>query len=83
MKTCFNGRILNGAKLPNCTPVIMLNNKIVEIVDENKISLDVGRVNLQECIFAPALVGLQVCGGNGYLFGKYGGAILAVEPMNA
>jgi N-acetylglucosamine-6-phosphate deacetylase len=71
MKAYFNGRIFDGEKFLKNACILTLNNKIVEIVDENKIPLDVERINLQGNTLAPSLIDLQIYGGNGYLFGEH------------
>jgi N-acetylglucosamine-6-phosphate deacetylase len=71
MKAYFNGRIFDGEKFRENACILALNNKIVEIVDDNKIPLDAERINLQGNILAPTLIDLQIYGGNGHLFGEH------------
>jgi N-acetylglucosamine-6-phosphate deacetylase len=71
MKAYFNGRIFDGEKFLKNACILTINNKIVEIVDENNSPLDAERINLEGNILAPALIDLQIYGGNGYLFGEH------------
>ena len=71
MKAYFNGRIFNGEKFLKDACILTVNNRIVEIVDENNSPINAERINLQGNILAPAFIDLQIYGGNGALFGEY------------
>jgi N-acetylglucosamine-6-phosphate deacetylase len=71
MKAYFNGRIFNGEKFLKGACILTLNNKVVEIVDENKIPIGAEKVDLRGNILAPAFIDLQIYGGNGALFGEF------------
>jgi N-acetylglucosamine-6-phosphate deacetylase len=72
MKAYFNGRIFNGEKfLKSDACILTANNKIIKIVDQNTIPINAEKVNLQGHILAPALIDLQIYGGNGQFFGEF------------
>ena len=71
MKAYFNGRIFNGEKFLKGACILTVNNRIVEIVDENNIPINAERINLQGNILAPALIDLQIYGGNNAFFGEF------------
>ena len=62
MKAYFNGRIFNGEKFLKGACILTVNNKIVEIVDENNIPINAERIDLEGNILAPALIDLQIYG---------------------
>lgn len=71
MKAYFNGRIFDGEKCLKHACILTTNNKIVEIVDENNIPSGAEKINLHRNTIAPALIDLQIYGGNGHLFGEF------------
>ena len=71
MKAYMNGRVFTGEKWLKGVCILVENNKIVEIVAENNLPLDVQRIDLQGNTLAPAFIDLQIYGGNGHLFGEY------------
>ncbi len=79
IKAYFNGRIFNGERFLKNACILTDNHKIVSIVTENKIPAHAQRIDLQGNILAPALIDLQIYGGNDGLFGEFP----SVEALNA
>jgi N-acetylglucosamine-6-phosphate deacetylase len=71
MKAYFNGRIFNGERFLKNACILTDNHKIIEILDVSKMPNQVERIDLQGNIIAPALIDLQIYGGNNCLFGEY------------
>ena len=71
MEAYFNGRIFNGEKFLKNACILTANNKIIKIVDDNSVPINAEKINLQGHILAPALIDLQIYGGNGQFFGEF------------
>jgi N-acetylglucosamine-6-phosphate deacetylase len=71
MKAYFNGRIFNGEQFLKNACILTDNLKIVSIIADNQIPTHAQRIDLQGNIIAPALIDLQIYGGNDGLFGEF------------
>jgi N-acetylglucosamine-6-phosphate deacetylase len=71
MKAYFNGRIFDGERFLKNACILTDNHKIVTLIADNKIPINAQRIDLQGNTIAPALIDLQIYGGNGALFGEF------------
>ena len=71
MKAYHNGRIFNGEKILSKKCVLTENNKIIGIISAEEIPDAAQKIDLKGHLIAPALIDLQIYGGNGHLFGEY------------
>jgi N-acetylglucosamine-6-phosphate deacetylase len=71
MKAYFNGRIFNGERFLKNACILTDNSKIVSVVADNQIPTHAQRIDLQGNTMAPALIDLQIYGGNDGLFGEF------------
>ena len=71
MKAYYNGRIFTGEKILSNKCVLTENNKIIGIISAEEIPDAAQKIDLKGHLIAPALMDLQIYGGNGHLFGEY------------
>ena len=71
MKAYYNGQIFTGEKILSDKCVLTENNKIIGIISAEEIPDAAQKIDLKGRLIAPALIDLQIYGGNGHLFGEY------------
>ena len=71
MKAYYNGQIFTGEKILSNKCVLTENNKIIGIISAEEIPDAAQKIDLKGHLIAPALIDLQIYGGNGHLFGEY------------
>jgi N-acetylglucosamine-6-phosphate deacetylase len=71
MKAYVNGQIFDGQKTHRHHAVLTEKGKVLGIVAENAVPAQAQICDLQNHLLAPALLDLQIYGGNGHLFGEH------------
>jgi N-acetylglucosamine-6-phosphate deacetylase len=79
MQAFYNGTIFTGTEQVHHKAVLTENGIITDIVPESSIPAMAEKIDLRGNFLAPALIDLQIYGGNGKLFSE----LLSVEALQA
>ena len=71
MKAYYNGQIFTGERILTDKCILTEKEKIIGIINTDEIPTDAQKIDLKGHLLAPALIDLQIYGGNGHLFGEY------------
>ncbi|MBC7903125.1 MAG: N-acetylglucosamine-6-phosphate deacetylase [Gemmatimonadaceae bacterium] len=70
MKAYYNGRIFTGEEFLESYAVLVENGMVSGLVEEKSIPANADKIDLNGHFLAPALIDLQIYGGNDFLFSE-------------